>query len=222
MYDIGNLTLIGSSHISPKSVKEVREVILEKQPNFVAIELDKGRFLGLMGKQSKLQFSQIRRMGVKGFLFALFGSWLEEKLGKIVKTKPGAEMKSAVITAAKVNAKIALIDQNIDITVKRLFKAITWREKFRFIGDIIKGLISRKPQIDIKFDLREVPSEEIIEQMISLIKDRYPSVYKVLIDERNKYMAKKLQILMKQNPDAKIVVVVGAGHIKGMKEILEH
>ncbi len=53
------------------------------------------------------------------------------------------------------------------------------------------------------------------------IKNNYPGVYKVIIEERNQYMANQLFNLKQYFPDAKIVAVVGAGHKKGMIKILE-
>ncbi len=221
MHKIGNLWLIGTSHISPESVKEVRKVILENHADIVALELDKGRFLSLMGKKSKIRVRDIRRVGVKGFLFMLLGAWVEEQLGKVVKTKPGAEMKSAVKAAAKIKAKIALVDQDINITLKRLFKEITWKEKFRFVWDIIKGVVFRQQEVK-GFDLRKVPSEDMIAKLVDRVKDRYPSIYKTLIHERNVVMSRKLLKMMKMEEDKKIVAVVGAGHVRGMMKIIKN
>jgi pheromone shutdown-related protein TraB len=220
MIEYQNLTLIGTSHISTQSIKEVRETIFEQKPAFVALELDKGRLIGLMGKKQRLKIRSIRKLGLGGFLFAFFGSWISTKLGKVVGTKPGDEMKTAVLSAIKVKSRIALIDQEISITIRRLIKQITWKEKFRFVGDLVKGLVFRKQEIK-PFDLRKVPSEELINIMVQHVEKRYPSVYKVLIDERNKYMAKKLIHLMQQYPEDKIIAVVGAGHQKGMIELIK-
>ena len=41
-----------------------------------------------------------------------------KKLGKIVNTKPGDEMRAAIKLAKENNIKIALIDQRIEITLK--------------------------------------------------------------------------------------------------------
>ena len=220
MIEYKNLTLIGTSHISPESIKQVKAVIEEKKPNYVAIELDRGRFEGLMhpNKKNKFRIKDIKRIGISGLLFAIFGRWIEEKLGKMVGTKPGDEMKKAVYVAAKVNARILLIDQEIGVTLKRLFKTLTWKEKFTFVLDLIKGLFGIGEKI--KIDLKSVPGDELIEKLILQVKDRYPSIHKVLIQERNVYMANKLRNFMGRNPDAVIVAIVGAGHKKGIEEIL--
>ncbi|MBS3170582.1 TraB/GumN family protein [Candidatus Woesearchaeota archaeon] len=219
MIQYKNLVLIGTSHISPESVKEVKKIIDEIKPTYVAVELDKGRLLGLMGKKEKLKIKDMFKLGIKETLFIMFGSWLEKKLGKMVGTKPGDEMKVAVREAAKIKAKILLIDQEINITVKRLFKYLTFKEKIRFVGDIVKGLLGFGEKMSI--DLRKVPESELIEKLILQVKERYPNIYKVLITERNEIMAKRLVKFMEKNPSEKIVAVVGAGHESGMSEIIK-
>ena len=216
-----NLILIGTSHISPESILEVKRIIAEKKPHYVAVELDKGRFEGLMqkkGAKKRLSFKQFQELGFSGFLFALFGAWIEERLGKMVGTKPGAEMKTAIYEAAKIKAKILLIDQDIRITLRRLFKTLTWKEKFRFVIDIFKGLFGFGEEI--RFDLRKVPQEELIHTLVEHVRTRYPSFYQVLIEERNIFMAKKLKLSMEKHPESIIVAIVGAGHQKGIYDYL--
>jgi pheromone shutdown-related protein TraB len=207
-----NITLIGTSHIAIESVRKVKRAVMEGKPGIVAIELDKRRFVALMQKtKRKLRFRDIRKIGIKGFLFNFFGAWVENKLGKMVGIKPGADMRSAITSAKKVNAAIALVDQDIEITLKRLSKEITWREKFRFIGELIRGIVFRKKQA-IEFDLTKVPSEKVIKKLTGKLKREYPSVHKVLIVERNNYMAKALYKLMTLKPEKEIIAVIGAGH----------
>ena len=205
-----NLTLVGTSHIAIESVKEVEKVILGQQPEIVAVELDRGRFLSLKhkDKKSKHGLAVIRKYGVKGYLFAKMGEFVEKYLGRKVGVSPGADMMKAVEVAKKVKAKVAFVDQPIDITMKRFSQEITWKEKFRFVYDIIKNVIKGER---IKIDLKKVPSKELIKKLMKIIKDRYPNFYKVLVTERNEYMAKHLYKIMQEY---KVVAVVGAGHEK--------
>lgn len=211
MIEIKNLRLIGSSHISPDSIKEAVDVIKEYQPEVVALELDSNRFVALMRKErEKNPWRIIKEIGVMGYLFNLIGSWVEKKMGEIVGVKPGSEMIAAAKAARECNAKIALIDRDIRITIKRLFKLLTWKEKFRFVWDIISSPFSRR----YAFDLSKVPDEKFIKDVIKIIKKRYPNFYKALVDERDEHMAVNLKHLMEKN--TKIVAVVGAGHLEGI------
>jgi len=211
MISYKNLTIIGTSHIAIESIREVQTTILNTKPEIIALELDQNRLNALMSnKKEKLRLAHIKALGVKGFLFNLIGAWIEKKLGQIVKVKPGSEMKIAAELAIQLKSKIALIDQDVRITLKKLSKSITLKEKFNFLADIFKAVILRKQEI--KIDLRKVPSQKVIKTLLSKVKKRYPSVYRVLIKERNEIMAKNLYTLISTNKESKILAIVGAGH----------
>ncbi len=215
-----NLTIIGTSHIARQSLEEVQEAFDKKNPDIIAVELDKKRLYSLMSKEKgKINLYSIRHIGLKGFFFSLIGAWAEKKLGELVGVSPGSEMKKAILLAKKHKKKIAFIDQDIEITLKRFSKALTWKEKGHFIVDIIKAVILRKKEID--FDLRKVPSKKIIKKLILKVKQRYPNIYKVLIEERNYVMAKNLAKILSSNPDKKILAVVGAGHEEEIIKIIK-
>ncbi len=216
-----NVILVGTSHIARQSLKDVEEVIVREKPEVVALELDKGRFYALVNKvKGRIRILDVRRIGFKGYLFAKAGEFVERKLGSKVGVSPGEDMLKAAEVASKNGCKIALIDQKIEITLKNFSKEITWKEKFRFFVDILKGIFSKKYRI--KFDLNKVPEKDLINKMLLQVKDRYPNFYKVLVEDRNNFMAKKLVKLMKNY--SKIVAVVGAGHeeeiISEMKALL--
>lgn len=220
-----NLKIIGTSHIAKESINEIRKSIEEDKPDIVAVELDLQRAAALMQKQKrKISFSEIIDIGVRGFLFVKIGQYAQEKLGRIVGVAPGSEMKTAIELANKNNVEIAFIDQPIRITLKNFSKELTWKEKGRFLVDIFKGLLFPKGQMKEfgldKFDLSKVPQQEVISKMIRQLKKRYPSIYKTLIEDRNRYMTKKLVELVKNDPQKKILAVVGAGHKEGMDRLL--
>jgi pheromone shutdown-related protein TraB len=215
-----NLTIIGTSHIAKQSIKEVQIVILKEEPDIVALELDKRRLTALLSeKKSKITIKDIKHVGLKGWIFSIIGAWVEKKLGDQVGVSPGSDMVAAFKAARKAKAKVALIDQDIEITLKHFSKELSWREKWNFFIDIIKGLVFRKT--DIGFDLSTVPTQATISKLIKQVKKRYPNIYKVLIVERNQVMASNLTSLLIQFPDDKIVAIVGAGHEKDILDIVK-
>lgn len=206
-----NLTLIGTSHIAKESIEAVSQYISHQKPDIVAVELDRSRLAALLDKRErKFRLKDIRKVGLSGFVFSLIGAWVEKKLGEKVGVAPGSEMLSAIKLAEQSGAKIALIDQDIAITLHRLSKFFSWKEKFRIILDIIKGFVWRKSVIP--FDIRKVPSEKIIQKLMKEVKVRYPNLYNVLVTERNEVMAQRLAKLMKDFSEKRILAVVGAGH----------
>jgi pheromone shutdown-related protein TraB len=215
-----NLIFLGTSHIAKQSLDEVKNSIEEEKPDIIALELDKNRLNALMSKKSrKIELRNIKQVGLKGFLFSLFGAWAEKKLGKLVGVAPGSEMKQAVKIAKKKGIKIALVDQNIEITLKRLSNSITWKEKMNFLVDILKALFIRKKELD--FDLSTVPNKKIIRKLTNKLKERYPNVYKVLIEDRNTVIAENIKKLMNSALDKKILVILGAGHVDDVLELLK-
>lgn len=215
-----NLIIIGTSHIAPQSLKEVESTILNDAPGIVALELDRKRLSGLVSnKGGKTRLKDVWRVGIKGFIFSMIGAWAEQKLGQKTGVSPGSEMLLAFKTAQKVNARVALIDQDIEFTLKRFSKELSWKEKWFFLVDLFKGLILRKSDVD--FDLAKVPKQEVITKLIKQVRKRYPNVYKVLVTERNKFMAANLAHLLQNFPEQKIVAVVGAGHEKDIIDLVK-
>ena len=215
MHRYKNLIILGTSHIAVQSIKQVENIIEKRKPDIIALELDIKRFKAILAKKRKLSFKDIKKLGIKGFILNTLGAWAENKLGKTIGTKPGGEMKKAIDLAKKYKLKIALIDQNIQLTIKKLIKNITLKEKLRFFKDLLFGAsISRKEFK--KLDLKKVPKQAIIKKLINKVKKRYPNVYYILVEERNKVMAKNLNKLMLHYPDKDIFAIVGAGHEKGI------
>jgi len=211
--------LIGTSHIAKESVKVVKEQIQELKPEIVALELDPSRLYALTHKtQRPKNIELIQKIGLTGFLFYLFGEFVQKKLGKIVNLSPGSEMLVAIKAAKKVNSQILLIDRNIEITLNRFSKHVKKRELVKIIFDVMFGFLRKQP--DLNVDLKKVPSNELIEYVLNQTKERYPSLYKVLVDERDRYMAKALFIISKNNPEKEIIAVVGAGHLNGITNYL--
>ena len=215
-----NLVFLGTSHIAKQSLNEVKKNIEEEKPDIVALELDPKRLNTLMSKSPrKIELKIIKHIGLKGFLFSLIGAWAERKLGKLVGVAPGSEMKQAIKTAKKQGIEIALIDQDIEITLQRLSKSITWREKKNFLIDLLKALFARKKEIE--FDLTKVPDKKIIKKLMNKLKERYPAIYNVLIEERNIVIAENIKKLMVGNEDKKILVILGAGHVDEVLSLLK-
>ena len=214
-----NICLIGTSHIAQQSVLEVKTAIASLKPKIVALEMDSKRFASLMSKKRKITLRDIKYLGVRGFIFNIIGAAIERRLGRLVKTAPGSEIKVAVESAKQVDAGIALIDQDISITLKRLTSSLTWKEKFRFIKELVLAVFKRSQKIS--FDLRRVPDQKVIQKLTNELKKKYPSVYRTLITERDDHMAKALNKISTDYPQEKIVAIVGAGHIEGILKKLD-
>ena len=66
------------------SLPGAREAIERIKPSVVALELDQARLSALMsGKKRKMRWSDIMKVGWKGFLFNSIGAWIEKKFETI-------------------------------------------------------------------------------------------------------------------------------------------
>lgn len=220
-----NLIIIGTSHVAKESLDEVEQTIKSEQPDIVALELDEKRYFALLNKQTqkkkRITLYDIKKVGFKGFLFSLIGAWAEKKIGKLVGVSPGSEMIKAIKLSKKNKIKLVLIDQDIEVTLKRFSQEITWKEKWNFVVDLVKSPFKRKEFESLKLDLTKVPAKSIIKKLIKKVKIRYPNLYKVLIKERNLVMASHLNALMLQYPEKKIVAIIGAGHEEDIIKLLK-
>ena len=164
----------------------------------------------------------MRGIGSRGFLLNLVGAWAEKKLGEKVNISPGSEMKAAIEIAKKENIKLALIDQDIRITLKNLSKNFTLKEKLRFLKYLLLSMFTNKNKINI--DLTKVPEKDFIKKIIKEVKEKYPNLYKALVEDRNKVMAANLITLI--NINKPVLAIVGAGHeedlIKEVKWLLKN
>ncbi len=206
-----NIILIGTSHIAVESLTKIETAFNRHSPDIVAVELCAARLDALLsGNKTRPGWKDIKRIGVKGYLFAMLGAWAERKLGESVGMSPGEDMLKAVNLASQKHIPVALIDQNIEVTLREFSKHLSWTEKWRFIVDITKAAFSRKQSMP--FDLRTVPSAKVVKRLTGQVKDRYPNIYRVLVTDRNEYMAKKLAAIMRTEQEKTILAVIGAGH----------
>jgi pheromone shutdown-related protein TraB len=213
-----NVQLIGTSHIAKESIEKITKEFSSFDPDIVCVELDHKRLQGLMTDQKPdRSLSGIRRYGLQGYLFAVIGGYIQEKLGNVVGVKPGSDMLTAVNLTKQNGKQLFLVDQDIEVTLRKFSKAFTWKEKFRLVWDIIRAPFSKQ----MKFDLSKIPKDEIISKLMNDLKKRYPSIYMVLIEERNQFMATQIYKIMSKNEDKKILVIIGAGHEKEMLKLIK-
>ncbi|MBI3036337.1 TraB/GumN family protein [Candidatus Woesearchaeota archaeon] len=215
-----NLTIIGTSHIAKDSVRRVTETITAEKPDIVAVELDHARLHALLSEEKpRFSIAALRAMGLTGFAFFTIGGLLQRKLGRLIGAVPGEEMKTAVEVAKQNNARVALIDQPLSITMRNLSK-IRLREKLRLAKDVIFGMAGLETE-KVNIDLSKTPTGSFVEMAMRKVKGRYPGLYKALVTDRDYYMAKMLATIMRSELDSKIVAVVGAGHEREIMRLVK-
>ena len=216
-----NLKIIGTAHVSDKSVEEVRQTILEEKPDVVAVELCQNRYLNMMAEKNGQQKQDVPiKEIIKGnnltmFLVSSFLSYFQKKIGDDVGVKPGSEMMAAIEAADEVGAKVALIDRDIQITLKRALNQMSFLEKAKFVYGIIASFFSKEEAIE---DIESIKEGDTLAEIMGYFKDMSPKAFDVLVTERDAFMASRLLEINEEN----VVAVVGAGHQEGIKNNMEN
>jgi len=216
-----DIILVGTAHISKDSVEEVKKVIEKYKPDIVAVELCKRRHDAITKKdqwENTPITSLLKSNNAYLMLAQTFLSSIQRRLGKEYGVEPGSEMIAALNEAKKRNLKVALIDRDISITLKRAWKKMGIREKFRLTWEFLKAILGYDEEELEELDLKELMNQDVISSMMEEFGEIAPSASTVLIHERDEYIAKKI---LDESKKGKVVAVVGAGHIQGIKKHLE-
>ena len=206
-----NLRLLGTAHIATSSVEAVRQQIAEYQPDVVAVELCKSRHDALVSD---------RRLDREGLLkvikegkapMVLMQSMLsaeQRKLGINEGQQPGAELLAAVQAADEVGCEVALVDRDIQTTLRRAWKRMKFREKWRLLTSLLED--DDEDDVDVNELLQD---SDLLSSMMEELKGFSPGAGEVLIDERDTYIASKIAQL---GTERRVLAVLGAGHLQGV------
>ena len=217
------LTIIGTAHVSSESVDEVKDAIYQQNPDVVAIELDAGRYTRLkkemMGieEDNTISVTQIIKDNKVGLFFTttLLG-YFQSKIGADVDVKPGSEMVGAIEACEDLNIPIALIDREINTTLQRALNKMGFIEKSKFLFGLLTSIFGFDDEED-EIDIEDLKNPDNLDDLMEMFKDEAPSVYEVLVRERDAYLAGRIL----QLPQDHVIAVVGAGHKPGIIKYLE-
>lgn len=207
--------LIGTAHVSRKSVEEVRQTIESLKPDTVCVELCQTRFEALTQKSrwAKLNIFDVIRQGKTLLVLSnLALSAFQKKIGDQLGVEPGQELKTAIEAAESVGAKLVLADRDVQITLKRTWANIPWWKKLTVLGGVFEGLWA-KVELDEEH-LEELKNKDQLSELMAEFAERLPEVKKPLIDERDQYLMSSIE----RAPGECVVAVVGAGHVQGMMQ----
>ncbi|AAB99373.1 TPA: TraB family protein [Methanocaldococcus jannaschii] len=212
-----DIYLIGTAHVSKDSIEEVEKIISSVSPEGIAVELDDRRFFSLItNEEKKVDLKKVLKEGnfLKFFIYLILAN-SQKKIGESFGIKPGSEMKKAIEIASKYGLPIYLIDRDIDITLSRLMDRMTFKEKMKIFWELLN---SDEEDLELDDDLLNDMVKNP-EKFIKLLKEISPTIYEVLVDERDRFMAKRLFELSKNKNS--LVAVVGAGHVEGIVRYLK-
>lgn len=209
--------IIGTAHISKKSADLVREVIENEKPDTVCVELDERRFKAL-SEQKKWENLDLKKLIKEKQLATLLINILlasyQKKMGEKLGVAPGVELLEAINVANENNHPISLCDRDIRITLKRAWNSMSFWQKTKFLFSGFGGVMDSEEISEEK--LAEIKEKDALNELMKELGEAMPVLKRVLIDERDRYLAQKI----KDSDGKKIVAVVGAGHVEGLCQTL--
>jgi pheromone shutdown-related protein TraB len=208
------IILVGTAHVSRDSVRLVEEVILAETPDSVCVELCASRYQALRQRDRWQEMDIIKVIKEKKAFLLLSNLLLasfQKRIAKKMDVTPGAEMLKAVELAESVGAQICLVDRDIRATLSRAWHAMGAWSKAKLVFQL---LISLGQTEDItEEEIERMKQQDVLEALLSEVGRSMPMLKSILIDERDRFLAAKIN----QAPGKKIVAVVGAGHVPGIK-----
>ena len=207
------ILLVGTAHVSKNSAELVERIIREQKPDTVAVELCQSRYDAIRDPERWKNtdiVSVIRSGRVYVLMIQLLIAGFQRKLGAELHIKPGAEMVKAMEIAAEVGAKVALVDREVRITLKRTWASVGLWTSIKLIATILASVLSNK-KIDEK-EIERLKSADALEELMGEFSQKLPGVRTALIDERDQYLAQKIQ----SAEGKRIVAILGAGHVPGV------
>ena len=219
LLDGKKILLIGTAHISQSSVDEVNTVINQVNPDTVCIELCSSRYQAMLAKDQwkNMDIFKVIREGKSFLLFAnLIMTAFQKRLGSRLGVKPGSEMFEAANVAEKLNSELVLADRDVKITLQRTWRGMRFWGKMKVLGQLLASLFIRE-EIS-KEEIEKLKESDALSEAMKMLAEQSPEMKRILIDERDQYMAEKIR----QSMGKLIVAVVGAGHVKGLTAELEN
>ncbi|MDX1649564.1 MAG: TraB/GumN family protein, partial [Myxococcota bacterium] len=97
----------------------------------------------------------------------------------------------------------------------RAWRSLGFFRRLWLVASLFGGLFERGELGEE--ELRELRRRDVLTSLLEELAGAFPGLKTVLIDERDAYLAARLR----EAPGARVVAVVGAGHVEGLRRLLE-
>ena len=215
-------TLLGTAHVSPKSLEAVKAAIDSGLYDTVAVELDANRHRQLTEPDAlyRLDIFQIIRDDKIGLVAAnLSLAAYQRRLADQLGIEPGAELKAASTEAVERGLCLELIDRDAGITLKRTWAKLGFFRRAQLAAGLGVSLISSD---DIgEAEIEQLKQGDLLESSFGEFAKQTPQLFESIIAERDRYMAAKLLTLQGASSVRRVLAVVGAGHLAGLAQALQ-
>lgn len=215
------ITLLGTAHVSRASAEQVRRMLATGEYDAVAVELCPSRHNALVNPDAlaRMDLIQVIREGKATMVAAslALGAY-QQRIAEQFGIEPGAEMRAAVTSARQFHLPVLLIDREIGVTLKRVYRNVPWWKRFNLMAGLLASLFSSDKVSEE--EVERLKEGDILESSFTQFAEQAQELYVPLIDERDRYMTARLR----QEADAggyrNMLAVLGAGHLKGIGRYL--
>lgn len=219
-YKDKEIILVGTSHVSAESVALVKKIIDGEHPDTICVELDASRYDIIQNPQkwANTNVTEIIKRKKVGYLFVnLVLSSYQKNVGKKLNTTPGQEMMQGIKSAKEHGCNLVLADRDVQTTFMRIWRNLSvWNKCKLFVGLLFDFQDDESVNEN---DIADLMQKDNLEAAMSSISKDFPQITQILIHERDQHLAYKI----KNSSGQKIVAVLGAAHIVGVKrEIFKH
>ncbi len=209
------VTLIGTAHVSRESTELVGKVIKQERPDTVCIELCQTRYQAITQKNKWQETDLIKVIREKKAFLLLSNLMLasfQKRIGMRLGIRPGEEMLQAIEAAREVEASVDPADRDIRTTLSRAWRLMGVWKRIKLLVQLAVSM--GETDAITEQDIEEMKKRDVLETLLAEIGETLPELRRILIDERDQYLAHKIR----NAPGKKIVGVVGAGHVPGIKK----
>ena len=215
------LTLLGTAHVSRASADKVAELLEHGEYDAVAVELCPSRYHALInpGALAKMNLFDVVRSGKAPMVAAslALGAY-QQRMAEQFGIEPGAEMRAAVISAQAKGSSVLLIDREVGVTLRRIYRNVPWWRRLNLFAGLLASVLSSEKVREE--DIERLKQGDVLENTFAQFAEDQRDLFRPLIDERDRYMAARLQQETAKGAYRNILAVVGAGHLKGIQTYL--
>ncbi len=216
-----SITLLGTAHVSKISADTVKSMLDSQKYDAVAVELCPSRYNAMIHPDALARmdlFQVVRERKVSMVAASLAMGAFQQRIADQFGVKPGADMLAAVEYAQAEKTPIFLVDREVGITLKRIYHNIPWWQRLNLMSGLLASVVSRDKVSEE--DIERLKEGDLLESTFSQFSEQSQSLFLPLIDERDRYMAARLLQETEKQSFSELLVVVGAGHLRGIEKYL--
>jgi pheromone shutdown protein TraB len=206
------ITLIGTGHVFNLSAV-LLSILDEKEPQVIGVELDPQRYQAILLRNTNPASYNAAKKNLP-LIYRMLAQF-QESMAEQYGVNAGDEMLTAIHYAQSHQLPVAFIDTNAQQLFTTMWKTMPYLEKLRLLLSGLAGLFVSKKRVE-----KELKNyQQNFDTYLQEIGEKYPTIKKTLIDDRNRHMAQRLTDLHGQHQ--KIIACVGDGHVPGISTILK-